>query len=389
MVTAAAAAAASASGASPAFAAAATAAATAASSSRVIGRASGAISGGGLPLSVGLGTCLVRDGKSVVEQVSTAVAEGYRIFDTAQRYNNEAGVGGALRDAIGAGTLRRAEVFLTTKVWCDNMGAEKTAPSVERSAARLRLDPLNSDAPAKIDLVLIHWPGNFVPFAGASKETLAANAALRKETWRALERLQAQGKVAQIGVSNYHERHFRELLSYAKVRPAVSQFEVHPYNARAPLIELCRREGVAVEAYSPLGGGGNANGVSHGLLKDPVLTGIARRKKTAAGRARWHLQRGVTPIPKASSRKRIAENLGVSTSSSAPPKWTPSAPGPRHLRHLRRGPAGVKGGRFRGWLGLEREEAQHVQRAAVARTRNTTSDDDEEGDGKKSFIVQK
>jgi diketogulonate reductase-like aldo/keto reductase len=311
--TAAAAAAASASGASPAFAAAATAAATAAPSSRVIGRASGAISGGGLPLSVGLGTCLVRDGKSVVEQVSTAVAEGYRIFDTAQRYNNEAGVGRALRDAIGAGTLRREEVFLTTKVWCDNMGAEKTAPSVERSAARLRLDPLNSDAPAKIDLVLIHWPGNFVPFAGASKETLAANAALRKETWRALETLQAQGKVAQIGVSNYHERHFRELLSYAKVRPAVSQFEVHPYNARAPLIELCRREGVAVEAYSPLGGGGNANGVTAELLKDPVLTGIARRKKKTAAQValRWHLQRGVTPIPKASSRKRIAENLAV------------------------------------------------------------------------------
>jgi len=142
---------------------------------------------------------------------------------------------------------------------------------------------------------------------------MAKNAKLRKDTWRAMEDLKRDGVVKQIGVSNFSERHLRELLSYAKVRPAVNQFEIHPYNSRGPLVKLCRKEGIDVEAYCPLGGKGNENSVTDELLKDPVLLSVGRahRKTAAQVILRWHLQRDITPIPKASSKKRIEENHNV------------------------------------------------------------------------------
>ena len=278
--------------------------ALAAPATRSIARAAGELAGGPLPLTIGLGTCLVSDGDAT-EQVSLAVDAGYRVFDTAQRYANEAGVGRALRAAIAAGAVRREELFVTTKVWCDNMGQRATAPSVARSSRLLDLGP--------IDLVLIHWPGDFVRRAGASPDQIARNADLRRATWSELERLQRAGAVRRIGVSNFSERHLRELLSFAKVRPAVNQFEIHPYNSRPELVELCEREGIPVEAYSPLGGKGNRGAVTDLLLKDATLAkaGRAHGKTPAQVALRWSLQRGITPIPKASSKKRIAENLDV------------------------------------------------------------------------------
>eukprot|EP00588_Corethron_pennatum_P005864 CAMPEP_0194285428 /NCGR_PEP_ID=MMETSP0169-20130528/30149_1 /TAXON_ID=218684 /ORGANISM="Corethron pennatum, Strain L29A3" /LENGTH=359 /DNA_ID=CAMNT_0039031543 /DNA_START=72 /DNA_END=1151 /DNA_ORIENTATION=+ len=281
-------------------------------SPRTIVSAAGDLSDGRLPLTVGLGTCLVRPGNDVVEQVGLAVDAGYRIFDTAQRYGNEAGVGKALRSGIIGGKIKREEVLVTSKVWVDNMGAEATYPSVRKSAAQLGLGGGDSGRNS-IDLMLVHWPGRFVRRAGASPQTMAKNAKLREDTWRAMEDLKRDGVVKQIGVSNFSERHLRELLSYAKVRPAVNQFEIHPYNSRGPLVKLCRREGIAVEAYCPLGGKGNENSVTDELLKDPVLLSVGRahRKTAAQVILRWHLQRDITPIPKASSKKRIEENQNV------------------------------------------------------------------------------
>jgi len=266
-----------------------------------------AISKGPLPLTVGLGTCLVSD-ESVSSQVGTALEVGYRVFDTAQKYTNEPGVGRALRKAFGKG-LSRDEVFVTTKVWPSNEGHDEVVASVQDSAERLGLEA--------IDLVMPHWP------TGPGFETrlnwknrtrgIEANANNRRETWRALEELQRNGFVRHIGVSNYNERHLRELLEYAEVPPAVSQFEVHPYNVRQDLVALCEQEGISVNAYSPLGGKGNPKQVTDKLLCDPVITRVAEAhgKTPAQVILRWHLERGITPIPKATARKRLEENFAV------------------------------------------------------------------------------
>lgn len=269
------------------------------------GPCKGAISGGPLPLTVGLGTCLVSPTK-VVGQVTDGVKAGYRLFDTAQRYGNEAGVGLALAEAFQKG-LPREEVFVTTKVWPANYGYDKAIKSVKESAEKLALD--------SIDLVLPHWPG-----VGTSVETAPENLRLRRETWRALEDLKRQGVVKQIGISNYNERHLGELLGYAEIKPMASQFEIHPFNARTKLVELCQSEGICVNGYSPLGGKGNPQAVTDQLLTSPVLKRIAstHSKTPAQVILRWHLQRGVTPIPKASTPARIQENFDVFDFSLSP-----------------------------------------------------------------------
>jgi len=138
-------------------------------------------------------------------------------------------------------------------------------------------------------------------------------AKIRKDTWQGLEALRKDGVVRQIGVSNYAERHLRELLEYAEVRPAVSQFEVHPFNVREQLVTFCQQEGISVEGYSPLGGKGNPKAVTDNLLRSPQLKKIAKNygKTVAQVILRWHLQRGVTPIPKSVRKERMKENLAV------------------------------------------------------------------------------
>ncbi|CAJ1426613.1 unnamed protein product [Effrenium voratum] len=258
-----------------------------------------AISGGQLPLTVGLGTCLVSEG-DVSRQVTTALDCGYRLIDTAQRYGNERGIGRALSEAFASGRVKREDVWVTTKVWPANYGYQQTIDSVQESANKLGLE--------SIDLVLPHWPG-----VGTSIEMAEQNAILRKQTWKALQDLKSDGLVRQIGVSNYNERHLMELLDYAKVRPMASQFEIHPFNSREKLVKLCQELGIKVNGYSPLGGKGNPKQVTDQLLSLEMLNQIgARHGKTPAQVIlRWHLQRDTTPIPKASSRGRLVENLDV------------------------------------------------------------------------------
>lgn len=180
----------------------------AASAVRPIEKASGVLAE--LPLTVGLGTCLVTDGRAPL-QVEQAIGAGYRVFDTAQRYGNEGGVGKALAKGFAAGALRREEAHVTTKVWVDNMGRGQTEASVRASAKALGLDYL--------DTVLVHWPGEFVRRGEGSNDVV--NSRLRRETWRELEGAQRAGLVRRIGVSNFSERHLRELLELAEIRPAV------------------------------------------------------------------------------------------------------------------------------------------------------------------------
>lgn len=283
-------------------------------------------SGGPFPLTVGFGTYLMNE-PTAIDSVKTAIKEGYRLFDTAQLYANEAAVGEAIAASIKDGILKREDVFVTTKVWISNMGFNKTVASTRLSAERLSVQgsagssqlstaasrATLSESPVKgaIDLMLVHFPGQFLKRGVLGADALNRN--LRRETWEALEMLQEAGEVKQIGVSNYGERHLKELLNYAKIKPIVNQIEIHPYNQRSDLVKFCKSKGIAVEAYSPLGGKGSQAQVTDELLNDPVLKSIANVYGRTVPQVilRWLLQRGTTPIPKASSEGRIHENYDV------------------------------------------------------------------------------
>ena len=171
---------------------------------------------------------------------------------------------------------------MTSKVWNNEMRADRVEEAFEESMERLGLE--------QVDLFLLHWPieGKIVA------------------SWQALERLYRQGRIRAIGVSNFLERHLDELLTVADVRPAVNQIEYHPYLQSRDLKARCELEGIRLEAWSPFMHGGE-------ILRDPVLTGIgARYGKTAVQVIlRWILENGVVTIPKSSRRQRIVENADV------------------------------------------------------------------------------
>lgn len=206
-----------------------------------------------------------------------ALAVGYRHLDTAAAYRNESGVGAAL---AGSG-LGREEVFITTKLWNREQGFDSTLRAFEASRQRLGCD--------YVDLYLIHWP---VPAAERFVET-----------WRAFERIHAEGGARTIGVSNFRIEDLQRLDAATETRPTVNQVELHPQNQQAALRAWHAEHGIVSEAWSPLAQGA--------ALSDPTLVRIgARHLKTAAQVVlRWHLQLGNVVIPKSVTPKRIQENF--------------------------------------------------------------------------------
>jgi diketogulonate reductase-like aldo/keto reductase len=228
---------------------------------------------------IGLGVYKSEPGPVTENAVLDALRIGYRHIDTASIYNNEADVGAAI---AGSG-IDRGEVFITTKVWNDDHGYDETLTAFDRSLDQLGL--------GYVDLYLIHWP---VPV-------------LRLDTWRALEWLTLDGRVRDIGVSNFMVRHLGEILEHTTVVPAVNQIELSPYNYRSRLdtVDLCREQGIVLEAYSPLTKGRK--------LDDPVLGEVGARygKTPAQVLIRWGLDKGFVVTPKSVHTERIAENFDV------------------------------------------------------------------------------
>ena len=212
--------------------------------------------------------------------VLAALDAGYRHIDTAKLYDNEEGVGAAIRES----GLDRDSVFVTTKVWNSDQGFDDTLRAFDASMDRLGFDLL--------DLYLIHWP---MPGKG-----------LVADTWRAMERLYHDGRVRAIGVSNFHAHHLRALIDHADVVPTVNQVELHPYlqqdEVRATNTEL----GVATEAWAPLARGGD-------LFVDPVITHLADKHGRTPAQVvlRWHVQLETIVIPKSVTPSRIAENFDI------------------------------------------------------------------------------
>ncbi|MDW2884748.1 aldo/keto reductase [Exiguobacterium artemiae] len=218
--------------------------------------------------------------QEVYEAVREALRVGYRSIDTAMIYENEAGVGRALKDS----GIPREEIFLTTKVWNKDQGYEQTLAAFETSLTKLGVD--------YVDLYLIHWP--------------MPDEDLYMDTWRALEQLYRDGKTKAIGVSNFHIPHLTRVLEEGTVVPAVNQIELHPFLSQEAIREFCQKNGIVVEAWSPLMKGRDA-------LTEPVITEIAARhgKTPAQVVLRWHLQHDIIAIPKSVTPSRIQENLDI------------------------------------------------------------------------------
>ena len=228
---------------------------------------------------LGFGVFLV-PADEVVEPVRTALDAGYRLIDTARLYENEEGVGQAIAEC----GVPREELFVTTKVWNSDHGYDRTLRAFDDSMKRLGLDVL--------DLYLIHWP--------------TPERDLYLETWRALERLYADGRTRAIGVSNFTQRHLQRLLDECDVVPAVNQVELHPGFPQDPLRDFHAAHGIVTEAWSPLGRG-------HGLLDAPAVTRIADTHSVTPAQVvlRWHLQLGLVVIPKSTHADRIRANIDV------------------------------------------------------------------------------
>jgi 2,5-diketo-D-gluconate reductase A len=216
------------------------------------------------------------DTQAAVEQ---ALEIGYRHIDTAAAYNNEAGVGAAVR----ASGIPREELFVTTKLRNGEHGYESGLTAYDETLQRLGLD--------YADLYLLHWPN---PAAD-----------LYVDSWRALERIYIDERVRAIGVSNFLPEHLDRLAKEGEIVPAIDQVELHPTYQQRDLTELCRERSIAVTAYSPLGQGGD--------LDDPVLASIAGDHEVTAAQVvlRWHLQRGHVVIPKSVNPERIRANFDL------------------------------------------------------------------------------
>ena len=232
---------------------------------------------------VGYGTYLTSEKDDGT--VAAALAAGYRHFDTASFYGTEQ----ALGDALKAAGVPREELFLTSKLWKDEMGYENALAAFERSLQKLGSDYL--------DLYLIHWP--------RTDDLTAEWRQLDRDTWRTLEDLYRAGRVRAIGVSNFLPHHLRSLMKTAEVMPMVNQIEFHPGYPQTYTVEFCKAHGILPEAWSPLG--------RTRVLQDERLAGIAAKygKSVAQLCVRFALQCGVAPLPKSSSPARMQANLDV------------------------------------------------------------------------------
>lgn len=228
---------------------------------------------------VGLGTYQIRGGEGL-DQILTAIQDGYRLLDTSTNYDSEGIVG----EAIRCSGIPRSEFFVTTKLPGKYHHYEDALMMIQESLFRMGLD--------YFDLYLIHWP---LPKRG-----------LYVEAWKAMVTAQKLGLIRSIGVSNFEPEHLDKIIDETGVTPAINQIEIHPYWVQERMVKANQERGILTEAWSPLGRGSDA-------LKEAVITELAEKygKTSAQVILRWHAQRGIIPIPKSRNIQHQRENLAI------------------------------------------------------------------------------
>lgn len=230
--------------------------------------------------SIGLGVFQVPN-EETAANVKTAIKLGYRHIDTAAIYGNEEGVGVGIASALKENNLIREELFVTSKVWNDHLGFEETISAFEESLKKLQLDYL--------DLYLIHWPGT---------DSF-------KDTWLAMESLYNSGKIKAIGVCNFEITHLEELLSFATIKPAINQIELHPKLQQQAIRDFAKVNNIQIQAWAPL--------MQGGLFDNDTLISLAQQhhKTVAQIIIRWHFQNDIIAIPKSTKELRMIENANI------------------------------------------------------------------------------
>ena len=226
--------------------------------------------------SIGFGTYKSGDDEETAKIIKNALNLGYKMIDTASFYNNEVGIGNGIKES----GIDRKDIFLVTKLWNDDHGYDNTIEAFNKSLNNLQVD--------YIDLYLIHWPNK-----------------LNAETWRAFEHLYETGKVKAIGVCNFKVEHLEELKKTAKIMPMVNQVEIHPFSTKNNIINYCKDNNIKVVAWSPISRGR--------VLSNDLMIDLSQKYKKSIVQIvlRWHMQKGVIPIPKSSNENRIKENIDI------------------------------------------------------------------------------
>eukprot|EP00049_Salpingoeca_infusionum_P015980 m.318083 g.318083 ORF g.318083 m.318083 type:complete len:336 (+) comp15989_c0_seq15:100-1107(+) len=288
---------------------------------RIMASASITLNNGKTMPQVGLGTWKAGPGV-VATAVEEAIKAGYRHIDGACDYGNEKEVGQGIQNAIAAGVCTREDLFVTSKLWNTFHKKENVQPACEKTLSDLGL--------AYVDLYLVHFPISlkFVPFEtryppewiydpSAAEPKMIVDPVPMSETWSAMESLVDQGLAKSIGVSNFSTSLLADLLSYARIKPAVNQVEIHPYLTQENLVRFCKMNDVAITSYSPLGAGSyvSINGATEDetIFKDATMASIAEahKKSIAQVALRWAVQQGFTTVPKSSQVERIKQNIDV------------------------------------------------------------------------------
>jgi diketogulonate reductase-like aldo/keto reductase len=262
--------------------------------------------GNGAIPAVGFGT-LISKTAAVKPAIKAALEVGFRHIDGAEVYRNEELVGEALREAFEAGTVKREDIFVTTKLWNNNHRPERLTLAFEASLRRLQLDYL--------DCYLIHTPFAFQPGdeqypMNERNEPIYDTEVTLVDTWRAMERLVDEGRCRSIGLSDITLEKLKEIVAIARIKPSVVQVECHPYLPEWELLEFCQEHGIVLLAFAPLG-----HGMEPRITDDPVIKAIAQRidKTPAQVALAWAVQRGTAFLTTSTSPAHIRENFDISS----------------------------------------------------------------------------
>jgi diketogulonate reductase-like aldo/keto reductase len=255
---------------------------------------------------VGFGT-LIPDPTVTKQAVKTALEVGFRHFDCAERYRNEQAVGDAMNEVLQGETVKREDIFVTTKLWNTNHRPERVRPAFDASRRRLQID--------YVDCYIVHTPFAFQP--GDDQDPRDENGRVIYdsgvtliETWRALEDLVDGGQCKSIGLSDISLEKLKEIVAVARIKPAAIQVESHPFLPEWELFDFCKEHGIVIQAFAPLG-----HAIDPKVVDDPVITSIAQSigKTPAQVALAWAVQRGTAFLTTSTNSRHIQENFDISS----------------------------------------------------------------------------